>query len=144
MIDGGLRKIFHDRLRAGFHWQAIESGLTGLGIPDSNFCCGGVEGWVEMKATSGWAVEFRLEQPSWHRTRIARGGRTFVAVRRAHGGGVRRGDPVDQLWLCRGVWAQTLSREGLRCPEIVWEGVWSGGPARWGWDEVRAALLRDW
>lgn len=142
-IDGGLRPLFHDRLRAGFHWQAVESGGTASGIPDTNFCCDGIEGWVEMKQTSAWAVGLTAEQASWHRTRRERGGRTFVAVRRHHSGGPRLGVPVDELWLCSGRWAGLLRSSGLRCTDIVWLGVWSGGPARWDWDAVRAALLGD-
>lgn len=31
------------------HLQRIESGSTGLGIPDVNYCYKGTEGWAELK-----------------------------------------------------------------------------------------------
>lgn len=140
MIDGGLRGIFHDRLRVGIHWQAIETGEVVMGVPDSNFCCDGVEGWVEYKQTDAWAVGIRPEQGAWLSTRHMRGGRTFVAVRRWHDGGPRKGAAVDELWLCSGQYARTLRHEGLQSNSVVWLGVWSGGPARWDWDAVRRHL----
>lgn len=139
-IDGGLRALFHTRLKNNSHFQSIETGGTGLGIPDTNYCISGVEGWIEYKATSAWSVGVRPEQNSWHRTRTARGGRTFFAVRRQHDGGPRKGDAVDELWLCHGRWSWALMAGGLQHPEIKWLGVWSGGPARWDWDAVRQIL----
>lgn len=141
MIDGGLRSTFHDKLRRGIHWQAIETGGTGKGIPDSNFCGADVgEGWVEMKLTDAWSVGLEAEQVAWLKKRILVGGRTFVAVRRQHDGGPRKGSPVDELWLCSGIWAGELKSGGLKHPDVIWLGVWSGGPARWDWDAVRELL----
>lgn len=140
-VDDGLRVIFHDRLRAGFHWQAIETGGTGRGIPDSNFCCGGCEGWVEMKATAAWSVDLSAEQVGWHLTRLQRGGRTFVAVRRRHPGGPRKGPPEDQLWLYRGSAVAALRRSGLLTEDGLL-GRWDDGPSRWDWDRVRELLVR--
>lgn len=145
MIDGGLRGLFHQYLRVGAHWQAVETGGTGLGIPDSNVCFlmpdgTGRECWIEYKTTDAWSVGVRPEQNSWHRTRIARGGRTFFAVRRCHDGGPRKGDAVDELWMCHGKYSTHLMVEGLQAPDIYWLGVWSGGPARWDWDRVRQIL----
>ena len=138
--DGGLRKLFRRHLRAGFHWQSVETGGTGLGVPDSNFCCDGVEGWVEFKQTTGWQVTLRPEQVAWLVRRAMVGGRVFVAVRRRNDGGPRRGDPVDELWLLNGARARELEEGGLRAGlgTLV---VSIGGPARWRWDLVRAALL---
>lgn len=141
VIDGGLRGVFRDRLRVGIHWQSIETGGTGRGIPDSNFCGEDVgEGWIEFKQTSAWSVGLAPEQVGWLKKRILCGGRTFVAVRRSHEGGPRRGSGVDELWLCSGVWAGHLRTDGLRCPEVQWLGVWSGGPSSWNWEEVRRCL----
>lgn len=141
MPDGNLRPIFREKLRVGFHWQSIETGGTGRGVPDSNYCCAGVEGWVEFKRTSGWDVPLRPEQVGWLVRRHMAGGRVFVAVRRQHRGGPRLGDPVDELWLLRGGSARELVSGGLRSGVGV-VGVWSGGPARWGWEAVREALVR--
>lgn len=139
-VDGGLRTLFREKLREGFHWQSIETGGTGRGIPDSNYCCDGIEGWVEFKQTEGWAVTLRPEQIGWLVTRSMRGGRVFIAVRRQHDGGVRRGESVDELWLLRGAAARELRTQGLQGGVGVL-GVWSGGPAGWDWQGVRARLL---
>lgn len=145
MIDGGLRGLFHHHLRVGAHFQAVETGGTGLGIPDSNVCFlmpdgSGRECWIEFKTTDAWSVGVRTEQNAWHRTRCMRGGRTFFAVRRQHEGGPRKGPAVDELWLCGGRYSSQLMTGGLKDPSIIWDGVWSGGPARWDWSAVHAAL----
>lgn len=138
MIDGGLRLLFRQNVRA--HWQSVETGMTGRGIPDSNYCMqtpsGGIEGWVEFKLTSGWSVTLRPEQVGWHLARARAGGRTFIAVRRNN-----RPKRIDELWLCRGAFARELKTGGLRGapPEAVL-GAWPGPPARWPWPEVSAAL----
>lgn len=144
MIDGGLRPTFHNNLKAGFHWQAIETGGTGLGIPDSNFShprCG--DRWVEFKATSGWTIDLSPAQIGWHRRRARYGGKTFVAVRRHHDGGPRKGHAVDELWLYRGAAAALLKERGIRGSEDMpyFIGVWAGGESRWAWQEISAALI---
>ena len=141
MIDGGLRPLFRDKLRRGFHWQSIETGGTGRGIPDSNYCeQGWGEGWVEFKLTDAWSVGIDAEQVGWLKTRLLYGGRTFLAVRRRHAGGPRKGVAVDQLWMCSGWYAGAVKADGLRSEDVVWLGVWSGGAAQWDWDAVREAL----
>lgn len=145
-IDGGLRSLFRERLRQGFHWQSIETGLTGLGVPDANFCCSGAEGWIEFKQTDAWAVTLRPEQAGWIYTRWRAGGRVLVAVRRQHSGGPRKGDPVDELWLWSGQWARELKRDGMlqpSSPHIAPIAVWSGGPGGWDWGDVRARVLGE-
>lgn len=139
-VDGGLRPLFREKLKVGAHWQTIETGDVSLGVPDSNYCIGGDEGWVEYKQTDAWAVGIRKEQSAWLLTRHMRGGRAFVAVRRRHDGGPRKGPAVDELWLCQGQYAGLLKDYGLQCEEINWCGVWSGGPAHWDWAAVRRWL----
>lgn len=139
-IDGDLRKIFRDKLRAGYQWTSIESGLTIQGIPDAEFCSKGVARWVEFKKTDAWAVGLSKEQAAWHEIRHLRGGVSFVAIRRRHSGGVRKGKPEDQLWLFRGEWARVLRNDGLRSaaqPLIICDG----GPERWDWDTISQHLL---
>jgi hypothetical protein len=138
MIDDGLRKIFHTNLRK-FHWQAIESGLTGGGIPDSNFCIEGIEGWVEHKATATLSVPLSSDQVGWHLRRFRAGGRTFIAVRMRHSGGPRKGFPVDRLYLYPGEMAKSLYVSGLRTKPL---GQWEGCPAHWDWNAV-GKLLRN-
>lgn len=130
--------MFHTNLKAGFHWQAIETGGTGKGIPDSNFCCGGLDRWVEFKLTDAWAVGLTPEQVGWHSERAARGGVSFIAVRRYHEGGPRKGAGVDELWMYPGKSARVVRADGLRVQPIV---CMEGGPAKWDWDRVRRILL---
>lgn len=140
MIDGGLRKLFHLHLRH-FDWQAIETGGVGKGIPDSNYCCKGIEGWVEFKRTETWVVGLSPQQIGWHMRRSRAGGRTFIAVRRKYAGGPRKGIPVDQLLLYPGALAQTLMAGGFDqgghalcfCQK---------GPAKWDWGQIEDILMR--
>jgi hypothetical protein len=125
-MDGNLRQIFRKKLPQ-FHWQSIETGGTGRGIPDSNYCCSGEEGWVEFKKTSGWKVNIRPEQVGWLLRRSRAGGRTWLAVR-------RKG---DQLWLVRGSQAEELLDRGLR---DFLAPSWEGGPARWDWEAINRLL----
>ena len=68
-----------------------------------------------------------------------------MAVRRRHEGGPRRGAAVDELWLIPGALAPVLRAEGLAAFTEPPHGVHShrmpGGPARWDWGMVAAALL---
>jgi hypothetical protein len=82
MADGGLRNTFRTWLPE-FHFQAIESALTGGGIPDLNGCYDGAEFWVETKWTQGFVVEVRTKQAVWIKRRVLAGGRAFIAVRRS-------------------------------------------------------------
>lgn len=140
--DGGLRAILHDRLREGFMWQALESALTGGGIPDSVYVSHGTSGVVESKWTEGWAVTLRPEQVGWLLQWTRNGGIGFVAVRRLCSQGVKR-PAADELWLCRAEFARELKQHGLRgCPPEAVLGTWYGGPAKWDWAEVASHLRR--
>jgi hypothetical protein len=139
MIDGGLSALFQSRLPA-FHFQRVETGGTGLGIPDLNYCFAGCEGWVELKATTAWAVGLRPEQVAWLCRRARAGGRVYVAVRRQPRPGPRT-PRCDELWLIPGGMAPALLDGGLRPmqdrPEVR---CWGGGPACWDWHAVAIAL----
>jgi hypothetical protein len=138
-IDGGLSQLFQANLR-GFHWQRIETGGTGLGIPDLNYCCRGVEGWVELKLTQAWSVPLRPEQVGWLMRRSRAGGRCHIAVRRRAPAGQRR-TACDELWLLPGGMAQAAKEAGLRAlqehPDI---SIWGGGPSNWSWTELASKL----
>lgn len=126
-----------------FHCQSIETGGTGAGIPDFNFCREGVEGWVECKSTDGWAVTLDPPQIGWIERRVRCGGRVLIAVRRRHQGGPRLGSAVDELHLLPGHLARAARIGGLRAPDVADQtlGRWQGGPSRWAWDQVAQALL---
>lgn len=142
-IDGGLRPLFRRNL-PDMDWQSIEVGSIGSGVPDSNYCCDGVEGWVEFKKTTGWVVELRKEQAAWIDRRCRHGGRVCIAVR-------QRGGSRDNLWLLSGrlalLWrAVGLPRHWPLCPSIERDGVLTvqnGGPARWDWTAIRTALVGE-
>jgi hypothetical protein len=136
-IDDGLRGVIRAHLRM-VHWTTIETGLTEQGVPDLHGCWRGVDLWIECKAASAWAVTVRPAQVGWHLRRTRNGGVSWFAVRRRADGGPRRGPAVDELILVRGSAARQLRTSGLRDVEQI---RWGGGPARWDWDAVLAALL---
>lgn len=129
-----------EHLRAGFFHTTIETGMVTQGVPDLNYISdSGVEGWVECKATKGFAVVFKPMQVGWHERRYRFGGRTWIAVRRRTRGGPRSGAPVDELYLVPGCYVIELRDEGLDCGRAIFMG--GGGPAQWNWTDVRRHLL---
>lgn len=122
-IDGGLRKLFHHKIKGD--WQAIETGGVGRGVPDSNFCIDGVEGWIEFKKTEHWKAVFRPEQVAWIHRRYRNGGNVWMAVRRVE----------TELWLVRGDWIRELASDGLKAVEAM---KWVDG--KWDWDHIRRIL----
>jgi len=131
-IDGGLAALFRKNLPE-VHFQRVESGLTGLGIPDLNYCYRGIEGWIENKRTAGWKVTMRPEQIGWIERRTRAGGRVFIAVRRDE----------DELWLLKGCAARHLIEPGAlkRLPPRTLVGRWDGGPGRWPWASITKLLV---
>lgn len=148
MIDGGLCQSFQKHL-PDFHIQRVETGGTGKGIPDMNYChkdidslaTYGIEGWVEAKITSTNAVGMRSEQVGWIERRCRAGGRVFIAVRFKHEGGLRKGAKIDAIYLYHGRDVRSLYDLGLAGAHPVVTGP--GGPARWPWEKIRLALLQN-
>lgn len=140
MIDGGLRKIFRERLPDLF-WTSIETGGTAGGVPDAHFAKAGHSRWVEYKWTKGWTPKsFEPEQVAWHLRFHREGCASFIAVRRLCEAGPRK-PAADDLWLYAGCDAGLVRSEGLRGSAVPLVQC-GGGPSSWTWDEVRAALLR--
>jgi hypothetical protein len=137
-IDGGLRGLHSSHLPM-VHWQPVETGMTGRGVPDSNGCYRGSEFWVEMKWTPEWAVGLRPEQIGWLMRRSRAGGRVFVAVRQLCKPGARR-EARDSYWLFWGGHAVDLKERGLRGPPSVL--TCGGGPARWDWPAILDRLTQ--
>lgn len=136
--DAGLRKLFHDRI-GQCHFQSIEIGTLGRGVPDDNYCADGVEGWIEYKFTETHAVGLRPEQVGWILRRMRAGGRVFVVTMRQHGGGVLLGEPVRELWIHEGWDAAAIKAGGLMAapPVLCLE------ESPWDWGAVRR-VLTDW
>lgn len=130
MIDGGLGALFQKHLPL-VHWQRIETGMTGRGIPDLNFCFDGVEGWIENKITRAYAIAFKPEQVGWLLRRTRAGGRTFVAVRRMT-------FIYDELYLFPGSMAADLKTNGLPRKAVAFG---HDGPAHWHWDLIFHRLI---
>lgn len=126
--DGGLRPLFHEHLRAGIHWQSIETAITGSGVPDDNYCGHGREGWIEYKVTDGNKVKIRPMQVAWHERRMRAGGRTFLAVRK-----------INSLYLYRGEVIRRVFLHGLSGTKPLL--LCDGGPPRWDWGCIRKFLL---
>lgn len=139
--DDGLRGLLHKHLPR-VHWQAIETAMTGGGVPDTNACCDGVEFWVECKATSTHAVKFQPLQPAWISRRVRQGGRVVVATRRRHAGGPRLGAAVDELWVHSGRHVFELRDLGLRGVPTLTDPM-CGGPSRWDWDLLLGVMMRE-
>jgi hypothetical protein len=136
MIDGGLCSLIQRYLRH-WHWQRIETGGTGRGIPDMNGCSDGVEVWIETKVTPGWKVVIRPEQVAWAERRFRAGGRVFLAVRQTGG---RR----DALWLLSPLAGRRLivGDKLSDLSEALVLGHWENGPGFWDWPRVEHILLR--
>jgi hypothetical protein len=128
MSDGELRQVFRKHLSSSFDFQAVETGAVGDGVPDLNYCGGGVEGWVEMKKADHWRASIRPAQVGWTERRLRYGGRVFVAVRRAR----------DELWFFHGKAIRPLVKE--RIDEVENLGCWAGGPAKWDWKEIARCM----
>lgn len=139
MIDGGLRKIFRQRLPR-FHWLTVETGATEQGIPDSNFCINSLEGWLEYKLTATFAVRMRPEQIGWIERRTRAGGRVWIAVRYHHLGGPRKGAKADSLFIYRGSAVRALALGGLRETPLA---ELPGGPSRWDFSVIEAILTEN-
>jgi len=143
-MDGGLRQLFRKNLPE-FDWTSIESGGTGRGIPDSNYCHKGIEGWVEWKQTTGHIVTLRSEQIGWISRRCRFGGRVFIAVRQRAIAGARR-EARDVLWLFPGHYATAAKLHGLKGTWTSGADVhqWHNGPANgWDWRAIAEVLLTE-
>jgi hypothetical protein len=130
MSDGSLRQIFRKYL-PHFDWQAVETGLTGRGIPDANYCYKGIEGWIEYKQTQANAVGIRPEQVGWIERRVRHGGRVFIATR-------HQSKDRDDLYLFSGEHARNLKDMGLKCQKQLLKA--SKGPKHWPWDIIGELL----
>jgi hypothetical protein len=132
--DDGLRPLFFKNLKHDCQWSPIETGDITGGVPDATFCFdGGIEGWVEFKATEGWKPVFRPLQVAWIDRRSRLGGRVWVATR-------RRVKLVDDLYMTPGFHVKELATQGFTDNVLEDTYCFTGGPRTWRWSEVRRVL----
>ena len=135
MKDGGLRTIFRVQFDK-WQWTSIETAGTASGVPDSEFCTTeGIQGWIEFKQTSIFAVNIRPFQMAWLMKRCRYGGNAWIAVRRVPT--AKKWNGRDELWLMKGDQAQALLEDGL---ENIKGWCWGGGPKNWNFPEIHNIL----
>jgi Holliday junction resolvase len=64
------------------HVQRIETGLTGKGVPDLNYCQNGKEIWIELKSIRGNKSQLSPFQIAWIHNRAKAGGNCYVLIRK--------------------------------------------------------------
>lgn len=110
----------------GGRWERIENGV-GVGMPDTNYCYKGCEGWIELKeAINGLpgsrtkkqgVFEYNrglsLEQVNWHLKQHNAGGRSFVLAR-----------VIETCYLWLG--ADVVQFNAANIEELGARAVWAG------------------
>ena len=96
------------------HLSWIESHATSAGVPDVNYCCYGVEGWLELKA--GPDIEVRSTQVRWFRDRIAAGGWPLFLIQWGECFIAVPGSRAAALW------ADPEHENILRLATTIWHG----------------------
>lgn len=135
--DGGLRALFRRKMPEA-HWQSIEVGGVGIGVPDAEFCFpGGAQGWIEFKTTRANAVGLMPHQVAWIDRRHRVGGRALVAVRKRRPAS-KRLEACDELHIFSGGDVKRLHELGLIGVEPMAHEL--GGPAAWDWEAIAWAL----
>tara|TARA_R110000803_G_scaffold1629_4_gene5270 strand:- start:3224 stop:3634 length:411 start_codon:yes stop_codon:yes gene_type:complete len=109
--EATFSKLVKSHLPAGAHWQRIETGSTGTGIPDVNICYKGKEIWVELKLIKGKRVDLSPTQVAWHMQRAKAGGITWILARHTYDG-VRKGKG-DNIYLWQGNLAKVVKEIGI-------------------------------
>ena len=94
------------------HFQRIETGGTGKGIPDVNFCWKGIEVWIELKIVKGKRILLAPEQVAWMFRRTKVGGRCWIMARDI-ADGPRKGK-YDRIYLWSGEHAGEVLENGVQ------------------------------
>lgn len=126
--EATFSKLVKSHLPVGAHWQRIETGSTGTGIPDVNICLNGKEVWVELKLIKGKRVDLAPTQVAWHMKRAKAGGITWILARHTYDG-VRIGKG-DKIYLWKGLHAKTIKEDGIASGGY---SVWS---APFDWENI--------
>jgi hypothetical protein len=122
----------------GWLWTPVETGATHAGVPDSFWAHTPTQtcGWIEHKATNGWAVTVRPHQLAWIGHHTAAGVNCLFLVRAGGAGSAKK--QGDSLWAVAGSHARALAENGLDNVPVL--GRWYGAPADWDWRAIRATI----
>lgn len=115
------------------HFQPIEIGGTGHGVPDVNFCYQGIEGWIEMKKDQKGRMDIRPEQIGWIIERLRHKGLVRIAVRLVT-------LDADVLVIFDGSVVEKLETKSIEKNLAFAIDFWEGGPKLWKWGEVLDAI----
>jgi Holliday junction resolvase len=126
-------KLFKKHLPSVADCQRIETGSTGLGIPDLNVCHKGREIWIELKIVKGRRVKLSPEQIAWHHRRNRAGGETYIIARDKYDG-PRKGK-MDVIYIWKGKVVVEVFEKGIDYPAMA------TFISPFKWDDVMAALF---
>jgi|TARA_A100001515_G_scaffold2896_2_gene2881 Holliday junction resolvase len=80
--EAELWKLIRKNFPKEAHVQRIETGGTGRGVPDVNYCQEGKEIWIELKSIKGNKLTLSPFQMTWIHNRIRSGGNCAIVVRK--------------------------------------------------------------
>jgi hypothetical protein len=80
--EASLWALLKEHLPKGAHFQRIETGGTGKGVPDLNYCYQTKEVWIELKSIEGLKSTLTPFQIAWLYNRYRAGGNAFVLMRK--------------------------------------------------------------
>ena len=125
--ERNLWALLRDKIKE-VHWQRIETGITGSGIPDVNGCAKGKEFWIELKEVhSGNSLTLRPMQVAWLSKRAMNGGQVFVLARKNNQMKLYHIDGIER--------AQELVKNGYKSDNLLTLDI------PYEWEALYTALL---
>ena len=125
--EKNLWALLRDNIKK-VHWQRIETGMTGAGVPDVNGCAKGKEFWIELKEIhSGNSLTLRPMQVAWLSKRAMYGGQVFVLARKNNQIKLFHVDGLER--------AQELVKGGYKSNSLLILNI------PYDWDALYSALL---
>tara|TARA_R100001163_G_C4930058_1_gene106393 strand:- start:56 stop:445 length:390 start_codon:yes stop_codon:yes gene_type:complete len=125
--EKNLWALLRDNIKE-IHWQRIETGMTGSGVPDVNGCAKGKEFWIELKEVhSGNSLTLRPMQVAWLSKRAMNGGQVFVLARKNNQMKLFHVDGIER--------AQELVKNGYKSDNLLTLDI------PYEWEALYTALL---
>ena len=125
--EKNLWALLRDNIKE-VHWQRIETGMTGSGVPDVNGCAKGKEFWIELKEVhSGNSLTLRPMQVAWLSKRAMNGGQVFVLARKNNQMKLFHVDGLER--------AQEIVKGGFKSDALLTLDI------PYNWDALGTALL---